>query len=106
MSYLTTRADGTVLLHLHIQPKASRSRIVGLHDGCLKLSIAAPPVDGKANRAVVQFVADFLGVPARDVVVQTGAHSRRKIVGVSHADIARIRRLIFSDIPNVLFCEF
>jgi len=94
MSYLTAAADGTVLLHLHVQPKAAKSRIVGLHDGCLKIAVAAPPVEGKANKAVVKFLADFIGVPARDVSVQSGTHSRRKLVAVSAVDASRIRALI------------
>ena len=93
MPYLSTARDGTVLLRLHVQPKASKSRIIGLHDGCLKIAVAAPPVEGKANKAVVKFLADFFGVPARDVAVKSGAQSRRKVVVVKALDATEIRHM-------------
>ncbi|NOR26459.1 MAG: YggU family protein [Desulforhopalus sp.] len=94
MSYLFTSKDGTVLIRLHVQPKASKSRIVGLHDGCLKISVAAPPVEGKANKAVVKFLADILGVPVRDVNVKSGVQSRRKLVVVKALDASEIRNIV------------
>ena len=94
MSYLSTLADGTVLIRLHVQPKASKSRIVGLHDGCLKLAVAAPPVEGKANKAVVTFLAKIFGVPVRDVTVKTGTQSRKKLVVVKTVDVTKIRTVI------------
>jgi uncharacterized protein (TIGR00251 family) len=94
MAYLSTATDGTLLIRLHIQPKASKSRIVGLHDGCLKIAVAAPPVEGKANKAVVKFLADFFGVPTRDVAVKSGAQSRRKVVVVRTLDATEIRHML------------
>lgn len=94
MSYLTSLADGTVLLHLHIQPKASRSRIVGLHDGCLKLAVVAPPVEGKANKAVLKFLAELFDLPVRDVTVHSGAQSRKKVVAIKSLDSAAVRTVI------------
>jgi len=91
MPYLTIATDGTVLLRLHVQPKASKSRIVGLHDSCLKLAVAAPPVEGKANKEVVKFLAALLGVPARDVTVKSGAQSRRKLVAVKALTGRKVR---------------
>jgi uncharacterized protein (TIGR00251 family) len=82
MPYLTLSSDATVLLRLHVQPKASKSRLIGLHDSCLKLAVAAPPVEGKANKEVVKFLAAVLGVPARDVTVKSGLQARRKVVAV------------------------
>lgn len=94
MPYLSTLKDGTVLIRLHVQPKASRSRIIGLHDGCLKLAVAAPPVEGKANKEVVKFLATILGVPGRDVTVKSGAQSRKKLVVVKALDVIEIRTVI------------
>lgn len=94
MAYLLILPDGKVLLHLHVQPKASKTRIVGLHDGCLKIAVAAPPVDGKANKAIVRFLAGILGVAARDVLVTSGLQSRRKQVVVHGKDGTAIRRMI------------
>lgn len=94
MSYLTISTDGSVLIRLHVQPKASKSRIVGLHDNCLKLAVAAPPVEGKANKEVVKFLAVILGVPARDVTVKSGIQSRRKLVVVKDLGVTAVRTMI------------
>ena len=78
-------ADG-VQVRVHAQPRARRNEIVGTHDGALKIKIAAPPVDDAANRAVVNFFADLLGVPKSRVRIVAGLKSRDKtlfIEGVS-----------------------
>lgn len=80
MSFLTQRADGNILLDIHVQPQASKSKIVGVHDGRLKIAVAAPPVDGKANDEVVRFLAKFLRLAKRNVLIQSGAQSKRKKV--------------------------
>lgn len=94
MVYISALPDGKVLIRLHIQPKASKSRIVGFHDGCLKIAVAAPPVEGKANKAVVRFLAGIFGVPVRDVVVVSGAQSRKKLVAVHGIDASAIREVV------------
>jgi len=78
MPYLVQLTDGTVLIRLHVQPKASKTRITGLFDGCLKLAVLAPPVDGKANEEVVRFLAGQLAIPLRDITLKTGIQGRRK----------------------------
>lgn len=77
-----------------MQPKASRSRLVGLHDGCLKLAVAAPPVDGKANKQVVKYLAGILDVPVREVTVKSGLQSRRKLVALNVPDVNEIRSML------------
>ena len=97
--YLTTLADGAVLLHIYVQPKASKSRIVGLYDGCLKLAVAAPPVDGKANEEVVRFLARLMDLPGRDIALHSGAQSRRKKVRIEAAFaevLGRIEKILAS----------
>lgn len=91
MPYLSALPDGSVLLRLHVQPKASKSRIVGLHDGCLKVAVAAPPIEGKANKAVIKFLAEIFKIPVRDVTVKSGAQSRKKMVVVNVPDAEAIR---------------
>lgn len=90
MSYLSQSADGAVLLHIYVQPKASKSKVVGLFDGCLKIAITAPPVDGKANEEVMKFLSRLLNIPGRDIVIQAGAQSRRKRVLLQTARVEEI----------------
>jgi uncharacterized protein (TIGR00251 family) len=72
-----------VRLTLHVRPGASRNAFTGPHGDAIGVSLAAPPVDGKANRMLLAFLAECLGVPRRTVRLVAGARSRRKIVDVS-----------------------
>ncbi|HZQ62244.1 MAG TPA: DUF167 domain-containing protein [Casimicrobiaceae bacterium] len=71
------------MLTLHAQPGARRSEIVGVHGDALKLRLAAPAVEGKANAELVRFLAEAFGVPLRQVSLLRGETSRRKTVRVS-----------------------
>ncbi|HEY4752900.1 MAG TPA: DUF167 domain-containing protein [Candidatus Limnocylindrales bacterium] len=78
------RADGDgVVLTLHIQPGAKRTEVAGTHGEALKIRLAAPPVDGKANEALVAFVAKALGVPKSGVELIAGHTSRAKRLRVA-----------------------
>lgn len=70
-------------IEVHVQPGARRTEIVGDHGGRLKLRLAAPPVDGAANRALTEFLAGCFGVPRSDVAVIRGTTSRIKTVSVT-----------------------
>lgn len=85
------RIPGGWSLAIHVQPGAKRSGIAGLHGERLKIRVAAPPVDGKANDALIAFLAAALGVPARCVTVEQGDRSRDKRVSVAaECDPARL----------------
>ena len=78
-------------MEILVQPRASRTRAVGEHDGRLKIQVAAPPVDGAANEELVSFLAESLGIPKRDVTIVAGETGRRKTVllrGVAAAAVA------------------
>ena len=70
------------LLQVVVSPNARRTAADGLHDGALRVRLAAPPIDGRANEALVAWLADELGVPKRAVQVSLGTSSRRKRVDV------------------------
>jgi uncharacterized protein len=74
--------EGGVSLSVLVQPRASRTRVVGEHGGLLKVQVAAPPVEGEANAALLEFLARQLGVPRRQVELVAGEGSRRKRVVV------------------------
>jgi uncharacterized protein (TIGR00251 family) len=69
--------DG-VVLRIHVQPGAGRSAVVGRHGDALKVRVAAPPVEGRANEAARMLVAEALGVPGDDVELTSGQSSRAK----------------------------
>jgi uncharacterized protein len=72
-----------VILELHVQPGASRSEFAGEHGGRLKVRLAAPPVDGKANAELIDFLARHYGVAKRNVRITAGVTSRRKRVEIT-----------------------
>jgi uncharacterized protein (TIGR00251 family) len=82
----------TARLELYVQPRASKTQLAGMHDGRIKIRLAAPPVDGAANAELVSFVASRLGIAKSKVRVVAGEASRRKIVEVEGVDEATLRR--------------
>ena len=82
MSWLLTEGDG-VTLRLHIQPGARKTEVAGLHGEALKIRLAAPPVDGKANACLIAFLAERFGVAKSAVSLLSGDTSRVKRVHVS-----------------------
>jgi uncharacterized protein (TIGR00251 family) len=81
-SWAKDAADG-VVIELLVQPRASRTRALGEHDGRLKIQLAAPPVDGEANGALVEFLAGALRVRKGDVRILRGETGRRKTVQIA-----------------------
>ncbi len=69
-------------LELSVVPNAKRTAVDGLHDGALRVRLAAPPVDGKANDALLRWLAAELGVPRRGLELVRGTSARRKAVEV------------------------
>jgi len=69
-----------LILELHVQPGASRSEFAGKHGERIKIRLAARAVDGKANEALVEFLAAHFGVPRRNIRITAGLKSRRKRV--------------------------
>ena len=74
-----------------MQPGAKKSEVSGVHGDALKVRIAAPPVEGKANAALIEFLAEAFGVPKRNVTITRGETGRRKTVRVD-APASRLDR--------------
>lgn len=75
-------AEGGVVLRARVSPGASRSRVMGLHQGAVKLAVKAPPERGKANEEVCSLLAARFGVPPRDVRVVRGETSQDKVIAL------------------------
>jgi uncharacterized protein len=91
MPFVSSHKDGRVLLRVYVQPGASSNKILGLHDNAMKLAVTAPPVDGKANTAVIKFLAAFLNVKKKDLEIKHGLQSRKKSILVAGLNVEEIR---------------
>lgn len=89
---LIETAEG-VSFRVKVAPRASREAILGVHDGALKISLTAPPVEGEANLALCAFLAKKLGVAKRAVEIVQGQTGRLKTLRVAGVDAARVRAL-------------
>ena len=72
----------TVRLSIKVIPQAPQTSVVGCQGEWIRIKLAAPPVDGKANQALIEFLAEQLGVPKKKITLCTGEASRMKIVQV------------------------
>ncbi|OGA38848.1 MAG: hypothetical protein A3G24_07615 [Betaproteobacteria bacterium RIFCSPLOWO2_12_FULL_62_13] len=80
-------------LTVHVQPNAAASAVAGIHGDALKIRIAAPAVDNKANAALIDFLHRLLNVPASQINLRRGAHGRRKIIEITNANASLLTRL-------------
>ena len=78
-------------LDVRVVPRARRSAVDGERNGAVLIRLAAPPVDGAANEALVAFLSDALGVPRRDISIVSGEKSRSKRVRITGLDAGSIR---------------
>lgn len=88
-------SGGRTTLTLHIQPGAKKTEVAGLHGDALKIRLARPhPVDGKANAALLSFVAERLGIAKSSVSLKSGQTSRRKVLEIDAAPADIAQRLL------------
>lgn len=85
---------GTRSLEVLVRPGASRDEVGGEHDGALVIRLAAPPVEGRANKALRKLISRRAGVPAGAVEIVRGERSRRKLVRVEGVDGEQLRGLL------------
>lgn len=69
-------------VHIHVQPRARRYEISGIHNGALKVKVVAPPVDDAANRAIIGFFASRLDIPKSSISIPAGSRSKDKILQI------------------------
>ncbi len=80
--WLITEANGSVTFAVRVVPRSSRNQIVGVEGGALKIKLTAPPVEGAANAALIEFIAEWLGVRRSAVSIVSGDKARNKLVRV------------------------
>ena len=79
---------------LRVQPRSSRNAITGLVGEAVKLAITAPPVDGKANQAVIEFLAELFRIPKSSVTIVSGETGRNKVVAVRGLSAEQVRKTL------------
>ena len=79
---------------LRVQPRASRNAIAGVIGDAVKLAITAPPVDGKANQAVIEFLSDLFRVAKSSIVIVSGETGRNKLIAVRGLSAAQVRKAL------------
>ncbi|HEX8222045.1 MAG TPA: DUF167 domain-containing protein [Chloroflexia bacterium] len=73
---------GGVTIKVFVAPRSSANKVAGEHNGAIKVALTAPPVEGAANKSLVEFLAKLLGVPRSSVSLVSGETSRQKLVKV------------------------
>lgn len=97
MDWLRTLPDGRLLLTLHVQPRAGKEQLAGLHGEALKIRLTSPPVEGRANKAVIALLARLLHLPKSAVVIKSGLQSRSKQVLISGCDEKTVRHSLLGE---------
>ena len=92
MECLTYLKNKSLALNVYVQPRASKNRVAGMHGGAIKLCVTAPPVEDKANGAVISFMADILGVPKSTVSIKSGRQSRNKKVIITNLTLEEAQK--------------
>lgn len=95
MSWYRLEDKSKLILSLYIQPGAKMTQFTGLHGDALRISLAAPPLEGKANKALIKFLADRFQVALGNVRIKRGERSRFKLVEIEQSTID----------PNVLLSK-
>ena len=98
-SAVVQTTDG-VVIRVHVQPKARREQIIGMHGGRIKLAVTEPPDKGKANEAVVRLIAAALNLAASRVELLRGDTSRQKDLLVRHIEADEAQRLLTAAITG------
>jgi uncharacterized protein (TIGR00251 family) len=80
----------SVRINVYVQPRASKTAVAGEHDGAIRIRLAAPPVDGAANAALVEFIAERLRIAKSRVRVVAGQTSRRKVIEIDDVNLEAV----------------
>jgi len=78
-----SQSNNGVIITVHAVPRAAKDAIQGLHGDALKIRLHAPPVDGKANEALISFLSEKLNIPKSNIALKSGLNQRRKIIAIN-----------------------
>jgi uncharacterized protein (TIGR00251 family) len=82
------------IINVKLIPRSSRNEIIGKENDGIKIKLTAPPVDGRANKALVQFLANKLGVPKQDIEIVSGERSRKKSIRINGISTEKVKGIL------------
>ena len=88
--------ERTIHLKVWIQPGASQNKVINFDNGILKLRIAAPPVEGKANKKLVEFLSEILHIAKRNIAIKAGLTGKHKIINIDNLSLDDLKRKLES----------
>ena len=89
---------GGCTISVRVHPGAKRNAITGTHDGALKISLTTPPTDGRANQALIAFLAERLNIPRTSIALLTGATSRSKTLRLTGITVDEADQQLLTDV--------
>lgn len=89
-----SETGGGLTVRLHVLPRAKRGELAGLHNGALKVKVMAPPVEDAANRAVIEFFSELLGISKSNLKILAGNKSREKVLQIKGVSIVDFLNMI------------
>jgi uncharacterized protein (TIGR00251 family) len=90
-----------VTFSVKVHPRARKNNVTGAVGDALKLSLTAPPVEGRANQAVIEFFADLFQIPRASVTIASGATSRNKVVRITGMSRVAVEQRLMAILPEV-----
>ncbi len=100
MPFLSRLADGRSLLAVYVQPRASRTGLVCIHDQAIKVALTSPPVDDAANKALIAFFSSLFKIARQELSIHKGHQSRRKQIIIGGLSEEVIRKKILEGIQR------
>ena len=94
MECFTELPNNSLSLNVYVQPRASRNRFAGMHGKAVKLCIMAPPVDDKANGAVIVFLSKLFGLPKSALQIKTGRQGRNKQILINNISLLQAQKAL------------
>ncbi len=91
---IINEVPGGIRLEIKVQPRSSKNQIAGEQEGALKVKLTAPPVDGEANQALINFLSSYFKIPKRNITLLKGETSRHKLVEIQGIDKTTLTKLV------------
>lgn len=85
-----------VIINVHAAPRAAKDAVQGLHGDAIKIRLHAPPVDGKANEALIAFLSGKLDIPKSNITLKSGLNQRRKIVEINGLSVSEVEKRLLN----------